>query len=391
MTRQARLSVAGFLATAITFGPGRMGFGLFLSQFRGEFALSSGTAGLISGLGFFGFFLGLLAAYGLTARKDPRLPVVAGLLAAAFGASVVAAAPGVVLLAAGVFFLMSSAGFSWAPFNNAAHRELPDESRPRALSVVSTGTSLGVAAAGLTALILGLAGPSWRVAWAAFAIAAALAALANFAGLREVAGSPGPQSGRPWGDLIAASARPVYAIAFSFGASTAIYISFAADRIEQAGGLPGLPQSASSSVVFIAYGVFGLGGLATSLVRREIGLTWLLRLLLGASVVSHALVALAPTSWPGIALSAGLQGLFVMMISATLAFWSERLFPHMPTLGFTAALLWVATGSVIGSVLTGFAADAWGGGTIFFGAAALSAATGLAILPHPVRERAAQA
>jgi predicted MFS family arabinose efflux permease len=389
MTRLAQVSAAGFVATAITFGPGRMGFGLFLSEFKADFAFSSGTAGLISGLGFFGFFLGLLAAYALTAKSGPRAPVTLGLLAAASGAGTVAAAPGLEVLAAGVFLLMSSAGFSWAPYNNAVHRELPDDARPLALSIVSTGTSVGVAAAGATSLLLGLSGPSWRIAWVAFAVAAAVAALVNFVALRDVAGSPGPRTDERWRELFAAAARPLHAIAFSFGTTTAIYISFAADRIEQAGGLPGLPGSASSPVVFMAYGVLGLAGLATGRVRRATGLTWLLRILLGVSVLSHALVALSPTSWPGVILSAGLQGVFVMMISAILAFWSERLFPRMPSLGFTAALLWVAAGSVLGPVAAGYLSDSWGAGTVFIGTAALSAGTAVAILPHHVRERAA--
>ena len=53
-----KLSVAGFAATAITYGPARMGFGLFLSEFRADFALSTGMAGLISSLGFLGMLLG---------------------------------------------------------------------------------------------------------------------------------------------------------------------------------------------------------------------------------------------------------------------------------------------------------------------------------------------
>lgn len=66
-----KLSVAGFAPTAITYGPARMGFGLFLSELRAEFALSAGTAGLISGIRFPGMFAGLtglgIAAAGATA------------------------------------------------------------------------------------------------------------------------------------------------------------------------------------------------------------------------------------------------------------------------------------------------------------------------------------
>jgi predicted MFS family arabinose efflux permease len=391
MAKFAQVSAAGFAATAVAFGPGRMGFGLFLPEFRASFALSSGTAGLVSGLGFFGFFIGLVASYALTAGRGPRFPVVLGLLAAALGAGLVAVAQNLPVLAAGVFLVMSSAGFSWAPFNNAVHREIPDGSRPLALSVVSTGTSLGVAAAGVTALLLDMAGYSWRIAWAAFAAAGLLAALANAAALRDVAGSPGGRRSAPWRDLVRRSALPLYGIAFSFGTTTSVYVSFAADRIAQAGGLPGLPAGASPSLVFIAYGILGLAGIGAGRARQAAGLARLLRFLFCISALSHLLVALAPTTWTGAILSAGLQGLFVMTLSAVLSFWSERLFPALPSLGFTAALLAVAGGSVLGPGVAGFAADMIGPAAMFLGTAAISGATASIALPRNVRERAAEA
>lgn len=387
MTPLWKFSAAGFAATAMTYGPARMGFGLFLPEFRSTFSISTGTAGIISGLGFLGFFLGLLTAYALIARRGPRLPVLVGLASAALGMGTIALAPNVPVLAIGVFFAMSSAGFSWAPFNNAVNRQVHDELRPRALSIVSTGTSLGVAAAGATALILSLAGASWRIAWGAFALASALAALANCTALRDVAGSPGPATRERWASLLKAPAIPLYAIALSFGITTAIYISFAADRVEQAGGLSALPAGASPALVFVSFGIFGLVGLATGRARTALGLPRLLHLLLLVSVLSLLLTALAPTSWAGVVFSAGLQGVYVMMMSAVLAFWSERLFPALPSLSFTAALLAVAAGSVLGPVAASIAASAYGAVWMFLGAAAISAATAAAVLPRHVRER----
>ncbi len=388
MTPSAKLSAAGFAATAITYGPARIGFGLFLPEFRSAFSISTGTAGIVSGLGFLGFFLGLLAAYAMTARQSPRLPVIVGLGAATVGMATVALAPSLPLLCVGIFLAMSSAGFSWAPFNNAVHRRVRDETRPLALSIVSTGTSLGIAAAGVVALVLILGGVSWRVGWAAFAIASALAALANWLVLREVADGAGPASDQPWRALLKTAAIPLYAIALSFGTTTAIYISFAADRIQQAGGLAGLPASASPAVMFVGFGLCGLAGLGTGRARRATGLTWLLRLLLLASALSLLLVALMPTSWPGVILSSGFQGIYVMMMSAVLAFWSERLFPELPSLSFTVALLAVAGGSILGPAVAGFVSDALGPTPLFLGTAAISAATATMVLPRHVRERA---
>lgn len=175
-----KLSAAGFAATAITFGPARMGFGLFLTEFKSAFSMSTGIAGVVSGIGFFGFLLGLLIGYWMTSRWGPRLPVVSGLFAAVIGMGIVAAAPNVWVLASGVFLATSSAGFSWTPFNNAVHRLVEDRWHEVSLSIVSTGTSLGVAAAGATALIVSFSELSWRFGWAAFALAALLTLLANW-------------------------------------------------------------------------------------------------------------------------------------------------------------------------------------------------------------------
>ncbi len=382
-----RLSAAGFAATAVTYGPARMGFGLFLSEFRSAFSLTTETAGLVSGLGFLGMLLGLIAAYAALSQRGPRLPVLLGLCAATLGMGLVASAHSLPLLAIGVFLAMTSAGFAWSPFNNIVSRRLRDEARPAALSIVSTGTSLGVAAAGAAALLVGASGLSWRIAWAAFAIASAVALLGNLAALRDSAGRWGPSSPQPWGVLLHRSAIPLYGIALSYGTTTAIYISFAADRIEQAGSLSHVPAGASSAIIFLSFGIFGLVGLATGAVKAALGLAGLLRLLLLGSTLSLLLVALTPTSWAGVILSASLQGAFVMTMSAVLAFWSERLFPELPARSFTAALIAVAAGSALGPVAAGFLASAFGAEAMFVSTAAISLATAAAIHPHVIKER----
>jgi hypothetical protein len=51
MSNALRVGLAGFVATAVAYGPARTGYGLFVPDFRGEFGLSTGAAGAIgSGL-----------------------------------------------------------------------------------------------------------------------------------------------------------------------------------------------------------------------------------------------------------------------------------------------------------------------------------------------------
>ncbi len=367
-----------------------MGFGLFVPEFTSAFSMSTAAVGLVSSLGFAGFFIGLLIAQFLLTRRGPETPVLIGLAAATLGLSIVALAPGLAVLATGVFLAASSAGFAWTPFNDAVHRKVRDVDRPTALSEISTGTSVGIALAGLVALSMVLTGFHWRICWGVFAGAAALALVANWAALRHVERAPRDGSRQNWRELLHLAAMPLFAIAFVYGVTSAVYISFAADHFSRR-GLPGSPDGTTPSLVFIFYGMFGLAGLGTSRVRDRIGLTWLLRALLLTGAASLALVALLPGSWGGLIASAGLQGINVMMTSAVLAFWSERIFPTLPSLSFTAALLATAAGSVIGPAVAGLTSGTFGAEVMFLGTAALPLATALILRHRLVVERPVRA
>jgi len=382
-----RLSAAGFAATAISFGPARMGFGLFVPEFRSAFSISTAAVGFISSFGFFGFFLGLLSAQTLLMRLGPRMPILGGLLAATFGMTIVALATNAYILAIGVFLATSSAGFAWTPFNDAVHRTINDPQRPAALSMISTGTGVGIAVAGLAALALVLTGLSWRVCWTLFAIASCVVLLGNRAALRGIGKAAHGRPPDAWKELMQFAALPLYAVAFAYGANSAVYISFAPDHLAGEGGVPGLSKAATPALLFICYGLFGLAALGTGRAKAALGLPMLLRLIMLAGAASVAFVAVLPPTWGGLILSAGLQGLHVMMTSAVLAFWSDRLFPTLPSLSFTAALLATATGNVIGPAVAGVMSDAFGAEAMFLGTALLPAITAAAMLDRVVQER----
>lgn len=366
-----------------------MGFGLFVPEFRAVFSLDATAVGLISALGFAGFFAALLLAQILLDRRGPALPVLTGLGAATLGIGLVTVAPNALVLCAGVFFAAASAGFAWTPFNDAVHRKIRDVDRPTALSEISTGTSAGIAAAGLAALAMGLTGLSWRLCWAVFLIASAAAFLANWAALRDVEKAPAQPRDPGWRDLWQAAMGPPVAVAFAFGTTSAIYISFAADHLTGAGGVTGLPTAATPALVFICFGVAGLAGLLTGRFRAAIGLPLLLRLTMLAGALSLALLGVLPGGWPALAGSAGLQGVHVMVTSAILAFWTERLFPDMPTRAFTAALLACAAGNILGPALGGLVHDALGPRAMFLGAAVVPAALLIGLGERHIREEPA--
>ncbi|QFS84383.1 Major Facilitator Superfamily protein [Roseivivax sp. THAF40] len=381
------LSAAGFAATAISYGPARIGFGLFVPEFRAAFDLSSSAIGFISSLGFAGFFVGLVIAQALLMRRGPESPVLLGMVAATLGIALVAMATGVPMLALGVFIAASSAGFAWTPYNDAVHRKINDEDRPTVLSRISTGTSIGIVLSGAAALAMVLTGIDWRICWAAFAIASLGVLAINRRALHPIEKAPDRGDGKRWRELLTSAAMPMYAVAFIYGTTAAIYVSFAADWFTETGGVPGLPATAAPAMIFMILGAFGLSGFLTEDARKSLGLTWLLRVMMLTGAGSLAAVSLWAGSWAALAVSAALQGINVMMTSAVLAFWSERLFPTLPSMSFTAALLATAAGSIIGPALAGLAADAYGTPAMFLGAALLPLAGAVLLRTSLVRER----
>ncbi|SDY91948.1 Uncharacterised MFS-type transporter YbfB [Citreimonas salinaria] len=255
--------------------------------------------------------------------------------------------------------------------------------------MVSTGTGIGIALAGLAALAMVLSGLPWRFCWAFFAAASGIALIGNCLAFRSVERDCSSGLKSAWSNLAQRAAIPLFVIGFAYGTGSAIYISFAADYMVSAGGVAGLPVAATPALVYICYGLVGLSGLLTKRVKDRIGLPMLLRLLMLAGALSLALVAIAPDTWSGLILSAALQGLHVMMTSAVLAFWSERLFPSLPSRSFTVALLAAAAGSVLGPALAGVASDAFGAGAMFIGTALLPAATAIMLRDHDAQERPA--
>jgi predicted MFS family arabinose efflux permease len=378
MTPTARLAAAGFVATAVAFGPARMGFGLFLPNFREDFALTTTLAGFIASGGFLAFLLALPLSAGLGARFGQRVPVVAGALSAAAGFVAVAGASDSALLATGVALAGLSAGLCWAPFNDAAERVVPAEARAGALSAVSTGTTVGVAAAAALALGVTFGALDWRAAWGAFALVGAIAALAAFAGV-PAGRWQACAAAYPLPKLFRSATLPLYGLALCFGATNAIYLSFAADRVVAAGGLAGLPDRSASAVIFLGYGVCGIVGLATGRIEARSGLPPLLCAIFAAFAASLVLIGLTPNSWPAVVVSAGLHGAAVMTISAVLSFWSLRVFPGRGSVGFTAALMGAAAGSVLGPAAAGVLVPAVGAKVTFLIAAAPPLAVALAL------------
>jgi len=371
-----RLGLAGFSATAATFGPARNGYGLFLPDTRDDFGLSTEVLGLIASGLYVGYLAALVTVGLLAARTGPRLPVLSGLLSAGVGTALVAISPNPAVLAAGVVLAGTGAGWSWAPYNDAVGRTVPESSRSRTLSIISTGTTFGIAVAGLAALAAAAYGLPWRAGWFAFAAGSLAAAALNAALLSrgpintagtETVGWPG------FGWFWCAASAPLFGVALSFGVVNAVYWSFTVDLVSGAAG----SAPAAGPLLYIALGVFGFSGLATGDAVARFGLRRTLAATLVALGVAAGLLGLAPGSLPAVVASAVLFGSGVMFMSALLSVWSSAVFPKRPSTGFSAALLLFGVGSIAGPAAVGAAADRYGLGGIFLLVAELAISTAL--------------
>jgi predicted MFS family arabinose efflux permease len=377
-----RLAAAGFGAIAVSFGPARAGYGLFLPYFRDEFGFSIQTAGFIASGLQAGYLVALTAVGLLVARTGPRPMVLAGMLAAGLGMALVAAAPAIEWLAAGIVVAGTSAGWSWAPYNDAVQAVVPTRLEGRVLSVISTGTTFGVLGAGLTALAFG---GSWRVSWLAFAVAAAVATLVNgfVVPTRPQVSSVADETDVTGiGYFVRAEAVPVFVVALSFGAVSAFYWAFSVDLVSGASRLP----FDVGPLFYIVVGVVGFAGLLTGDAVARIGLVQTLLVILACLVAACALLGIAPGMLAVSGISAALYGVGVMAMSSLLALWSSLVFPEEPSTGFSATLFLFGVGCVAGPAVLGAFGGRFGLATSFLVSAAITALTGgVALLPGDVR------
>jgi predicted MFS family arabinose efflux permease len=380
-----RLALAGFLAIAVAFGPARNGFGLFLPDFREEFGFSVELSGFVASGLQVGYLVALAIVGFVAAKVGPRPLVIIGGLSAALGMTIVALAPNAPILAAGVVLAGTSAGWSWAPYNDAADREVPPHLRGRVLSIVSTGTTFGIVAAGLVALS---AGTAWRPGWLAFAAAAFIATVANALVLPGSEHDPGgAEAARPTARTLGlrwfarTESAPLFIVAFSFGLVSAFYWSFAVDHVARFGGF----SPSVGPLFFTVAGVAGFAGLFTSDVMARFGLRRVLVVTLLCLGISASLLGAVPTWSAAVFFSAALYGASVMLMSALLSVWSSTVFLEQPSTGFSATLLLFGIGSIVGPASLGAFAGEFGLGAAFLVSAALALLTIVAALVRPVK------
>ena len=371
-----RVGVAGAVVIAVQFGMGRFVFGLTLPDLRSDPSLSPAglsdpLLGLIASATFAGFLAGILGAPLLARRRGRRAPTTLGCACGTIGGVVVFGAPHPAVLAAGAVLVGSAAGWVWAPYNDLIAAVAPPARRPTLLALVATGTSAGLVAVAMVALV----GSGWRTAWAAVGLASAAAALLNLRWVPRVAPPPRGRTTRvPWRPLLLPAAYSV-----GFYVTTTLFFTYAAETL-RLGGLP----SQAAPALYAVIGVLGLVGLLTGRWCEGIGARRVAASCLALIAVALAVLALAGDSWVAALAAAAVFAPGYMGGAAVIAIWTSSLAPERATQAMTSVLAVGALAAVVGPTVVGALLGSFELPTVLVGLALLAAAGAAALAARRV-------
>lgn len=370
------LTAAGLAIVAATYGLARYCFGLFLPNIREEFHLDSETIGLIAGASYAGYLAATFLSSWLSTVVGPRLPILLGGATATLGMTIIALSPGPLVLALGVLVAGTSPGLAYPPYSDVIVRKIAPSQQNTAYSWINSGTGFGVALAGPLALFTG---ESWRLAWLAFAVIAALVTLWNLV----VLPSSKPRTVREdkkalsFEIYLQPEPRRLFLAAFLFGVISAIYWTYAVDLLSRLNLDPRTPI-----LFWFFLGAAGLigcfaGGLVNRLSLR--GSYFLLLIVVGVAITCLPLMA---DKLVAIYASAACFGVGFIVTTALFGIWSMQLFRDHPSIGFGATFFLISLGQGAGPVLGGYLIPVLGHAQLFL-AAGLSCCALIFLSPRP--------
>jgi predicted MFS family arabinose efflux permease len=337
---------------------------LFLPQIRQEFALTVGTLGNIASAGYVGSLLALLVVNWRAAVWGPRWFVGTGGACAGIGMAIIglASTPGVLL--AGVFLTGMAPGLVWAPYSDAVAASVIRRAQGKCLSMISTGTTVGIMVAGPAAMLA--TGTRWHTIWLVAAVASLLTTAWN---IIVLPGRPRPRAdGEPTGLRGRPQSVRLCLVAFSLGIGGATYWTFAGDFV--ATGNHG--DSPSAALLWTLIGVTGTAGMATGYFIKKRGLQVTCVACQIGLAFSFLTLVLAASNWVGAVCSAVLFGPSFMIAAALLSVWSLHIFPDQSARGFSFAIICLSLGSIAGPSVFGIIADHYGLASVFLGTSLLA-------------------
>ncbi|ROU01470.1 MFS transporter [Marinobacter sp. R17] len=350
MSPALRLGIVGFSLIGVCYGFARFAFGLFLPEIDADLALGPALSGVISGGSFLGYCLAIVGSAYLTERIGARAVAVSAALVAAVGMAGIAMAPNAFWLASAVMLAGSSTGLASPPMAAAVAAAVRRDRQDKTNSTINAGTSVGVALSGPVALAIG---GQWRLAFAAFAAAALVLAIAT-ARCVPSATSRSATAGvlPPINDDVA---RLIMAAFIMGAASTAIW-SFGGQlaTLRLGWGTTGI------GLLWIAIGAAGIAGAGAGSLVGRFGIDRVHWGFLGAMAVSILAVG-SGLATPGTTIAGGaLFGAAYVMLTGVYLIWGVTALSDRPATGLMVGFLTIAIGQTAGAPLFGLLLDALG-------------------------------
>src|SRR3954471_196784 len=375
------------LAVAVAQGFGRFGYALLLPAVNADLVHSYAVAGLLGTLNLTAYLGGTLLVSLTAGRLAAASSVRWGLLVTTAGVSVLALAPSVPVLVAGMVLAGFGGAMIWVPAPGIAGSAVRDSRRGLAIGLTGSGVGVGViASSSLTAVVHAVAGPgAWRPVWGIEAVISALVAAVAALWLRpHVVPASGPVR------ISALRAVPGWigsTLSYGgYGLAIAIYMTFLVAAYEDDAGF----GSGHASAVFALTGVcITAGGILlgrwSDSVGRRVAMTW-------TYVGMTAAILLVPVgAEPWAVLSALVFGLAMSGAPAVLAaHLADSLDPRRFAAAFGAVTLLFGLTQLVGPQLGGWLAERTGSFSTAFLVAA-GAALGAACAPAPLPRRGAAA
>lgn len=361
------LVMAGLPMIAVTYGLSRFSYGLLLPGINQTLHMNQATSGIVSALSYIAYCLAIVTAMIVANKWPPRTILMIAGISAITGLGLIAGSFNAVLLGTGVFLAGLSTGFSSPPYADIVDSQIEKSKQNQVNSWINSGTSIGTALAGLTAIWLV---DNWRGAYVLFMGIAILVTAVNYKG------TPKQEKTKHQLRLKLSKKERGHAVklgitALVIGFSCSAYWLFSRDFM--------LHVDTVSVYVgkwfWVIIGAAGILGGTVGIFIHKFGIAMAYIMSIAALSTASLLLSIpALNNFLGL-LSPMLFGSAYIFMSGVLLVWGISVFQDNPSFGLGMPFFLLAFGQAIGAAVSGIVAGWIGYETLFFGAALVGYAT----------------
>ncbi len=358
MTARTWIAVAFAAASAgVAQGFGRFTLGVVLPAMRDDLGLSNTVAGSLATANVTAYLIGTLAVAIASSRMTLLTIMRVGLLVAVGGQVLSAFAPGVVVLAFGMFCSGFGGAWVWIPTPVVASAAFPPEKRGTAIGLLSSGMALSIVftsqLAGWVRRLWGDEG--WRNVYVVQAALGLLIAVGTIAVVRHAQEQLSEKGSIGGFDALrrVPGWKPVTAMYTTFGFMYLLVLAFMSSRLEDDNGW-------SASTASLSFTLIGLGMVVGGpIIAKSVAVYGTRATLATAFALWSTLVVLILPGWvvPTLAASVVIGMIFASIPVTLTMYFVQNASPEDYGPGFSGATLAFGVAQMISPQIGGALAD----------------------------------